>query len=247
MRERILITGTEGRIGRSIVPLLREEFALRLFDVLPVKAVADDETVQGDIRDFEAIRQACVGVKTLVHLAAISNDDDFSTRLLPMNLLGVQVAFEAARHAGVKKVIFASTGQTVMGYGWETKVTRDMPVRPVGAYAATKIFGEAMARLYADKFGMSMICLRIGAFHDYDSKELRAGRRVSQIWISPRDLTQIITKSIRADVPFAIFFAISNNATRTWDYSNANELVGYEPQNNSAEYCSGHSQFTTPR
>lgn len=146
MRERILVTGPCGRVGTQIVPLLREHFSLRLFDIQQMNPEGDDEVIQGDICDFEAIRKACEGVKAVLHLAAVSDEDDFYTRLLPVNLLGVYNVFEAARQAGVKKVLFASSCQTILGYikGDWTKsqiwVTPDMPVRPVTVYACTKVF-----------------------------------------------------------------------------------------------------------
>ena len=116
MRERILITGPGGRVGTQIVPLLREHFALRLLDAKPLQAEADDEVIEADIRDFATLRAACEGVHALIHLAAVPDEDDFHTRLLPMNLVGGYHAFEAARQAGVRKVLFASTGQTVLNY-----------------------------------------------------------------------------------------------------------------------------------
>lgn len=228
-RERILITGSSGRIGPRIIPFLRERYALRLFDLKPPAPVADDEAVEGDIREFDALRRACEGVKALVHLAAVSDEDDFYTRLLPMNLLGVYNAFEAARRAGVRKVIYASTCQTVLNYGEGVWVTPEMPVRPSTVYACTKIFGEALARQYADRHQMSMICLRIAWFQGYDSPELRQRSELLSHWCSPRDLAQLITKSIQADVSFAIFFGVSNNVSRFWDISNAQRLIGYEP------------------
>ena len=236
MRERILITGAAGRIGQHLTPLLRTEFALRLLDTKPLAAEGDDEVAQADIRDFEAMRQACTGVKALVHLAAIPDDDDFVTRLLPINVLGVQTTFEAARQAGVRKIVFASTGQTVLAYPRDVHITPDMPARPIGPYACTKLFGEAMARLYSDRHGMSMICLRIGWFMAPDSPGLKRHPEIKPIWCSPRDLAQLITRSIRAVLPFAIFFAVSDNTGRVWDISNARQLVGYEPQDNSAQY-----------
>src|SRR5436190_12596719 len=106
MRERILITGPGGRVGTQIVPLLREHFALRLFDAKPLKPAADDEVIVADIRDFEALRAACDNVKAMLHLAAISDEAEFHSKLLPVNLAGVYNAFEAARQAGMKKVLF---------------------------------------------------------------------------------------------------------------------------------------------
>ena len=235
MRERILITGPRGRVGTQIVPLLREHFVLRLLDTKVLHPEEDDEVVQADIRDWETFRPACDGVKAMLHLAAVPDEDDFHTRLLPMNLAGVYNAFEAARQAGVPKVIFASTGQTVLNYGAGVWVTPEMPVRPSTVYGCTKVFGEALARHYADRHGMSMICVRICWFQGYESEGLRTRPEMHREWCSPRDLTQLIVKSIRSAIRFAIFFGVSNNTDRYWDISNAQQLVGYNPRDNAAE------------
>jgi nucleoside-diphosphate-sugar epimerase len=238
-RDRILITGPGGRVGTHLVPLVREHFTLRLFDANRLPVAGDDEFVQGDIRDFDALRKACEGVKAMVHLAAVSDEDDFQSRLLPVNLAGVYNAFEAARQARVHKVIFASTAQTVLFYPKGQPVSPDMPVRPWTVYACTKVFGEALARYYSERHGMSMICIRISWFQGYDSELLRTRRDMLRQWCSPRDLSQLIAKSIRADVPFAIFFGVSNNTGRFWDIANAQQLVGYEPRDNSVDYVTG--------
>jgi uronate dehydrogenase len=240
MRERILITGPGGRVGTEIVPLLREHFALRLLDAAPLKSIpltGDDEFVQADVRDLGAIREACDGVRATVHLAAISDEDDFHTRLLPVNLEGTYNVFEAARQAGLKKVIFTSTGQTVLYYPQGEHVNPEMPARPWTVYACTKLFGEALARLYSDRHGMSMIVIRLCWFQAYDSEPLRRMPDKQHEWCSPRDLTQLLVKCIRADVPFGVFFGVSNNTGRCYDISNAQKLVGYEPQDNAAEHC----------
>jgi nucleoside-diphosphate-sugar epimerase len=236
MRERILITGPGGRVGPHILPLLREEFALRLFDLQKLDGAGDDEVVQGDIRDFDALRRACEGVHAMIHLAAISDEDEFVTRLLPMNLLGLYNAFEAARQAGVRKVIFASTGQTVLNYGPTAWITPEMPVRPWTLYACTKVFGEAAARFYSDTHGMSMICIRLGWFQPCHGDFFREERDKAGHWCSPRDLAQLLVKAIRSDVSYGIFFGVSNNTDRQWDISNARELLGYEPVDNSADH-----------
>lgn len=236
MRERILITGPGGRIGPHIVPLLREHFALRLLDAKPLPATADDEVVQADIRDLTELRKACEGVAAMVHLAAVSDEDDFATRLLPMNLLGAYNAFEAARQAGVRKIVYASTCQTVLNYGEGVWVTTEMPVRPSTVYGCTKVFGEALARHYSDRHGLSAICLRIAWFQGYDSELLHTRPDMLNHWCSPRDLAQLIVKSIRADLPFGIFFGVSNNTGRFWDTSNAQRLLGYEPKDDGTRY-----------
>lgn len=260
MREKLLITGPGGRVGTQIVPLLREHFALRLFEVEPLalRAVSasdsprsarpatsdanNDELITGDIQDFAALRRACQGVHAILHLAAISDEADFHSKLLPVNLAGTYNAFEAARQAGVKKVIFASTGQTILNYGKETRVTVDMPPRPSTVYACTKLFGEALARHYSEAHGMAMLCIRLCYFRAYDDPLLRQpGHELQYDWCSPRDLTQLIVKCLRSPLPFGIFFGISNNTKCRWDLSNAKELLGYEPQDNAADFLQGGS------
>ncbi|HVY69108.1 MAG TPA: NAD(P)-dependent oxidoreductase [Verrucomicrobiae bacterium] len=247
MRERILITGTSGRIGTQILPLMRRHYSLRLLDLQPPQPVEDDQCVRTDIRNFYAVRTACEGVKAVVHLAAVSDEADFHEKLLPMNLEGVYNAFEAARQAGVKKVIFASTGQTVLNYRKGEWVTPEMPARPSTVYACTKVFGESLARYYSDIHGMSMIALRICYFRAYDDPLLRVpGHDVQREWVSPRDLVQIIVKSIEAPVSFGIFFAVSNNTGRFWDISNAQKLLGYQPEDNAAKILQQAGAVTPP-
>jgi len=236
-RERILVTGAAGVIGRSIVPLLREHFALRLLDRQRLRGEGDDEIVRADIRRFQALRGVCSGVSAVLHLAAIPTDGHVDA-LISTNVAGTYNVFEAASQAGVRKVVFASTVQTARGYSTEDVVAPDMPVRPIGVYSCTKVFGEALARFYADQRGMSMICLRVGWFDPYDGRWLRSQPEMLRSWCSPRDLAQIIAKSIRTDLPFAIFFAVSKNPIPRWDTGNAQEMVGYAPVDSAADYFS---------
>jgi uronate dehydrogenase len=237
MRERILITGTAGRIGPEVVPRLRERFALRLFDLNPRPAEGDDEVVRGDVGDVAALRSACDGVLAVLHLAAVSDEADFMTRLLPANVVGVYNAFEAARLAGVKKVVFASTGQTVLYYPKGDWVTPDMPARPWTVYACTKLFGEALARLYADRHGMSMIVLRICYFRSYNDPLLRVpGHDVQREWVSPADLAQLIVKAIESEVRFGVYFGVSDNRGRFWDLANAERELGYRPEDDASRF-----------
>jgi nucleoside-diphosphate-sugar epimerase len=241
MKQRILITGAGGRVGREIIPLLRKHYALRLLDASPksrltVPLETSDEFVRADIRDLAAMRQACRNVAAMVHLAAIPDEDDFQTRLLPMNLEGVYSAFEAARLAGLRKVIFVSTCQTVLNYAKGEWVTTEMPPRPSTVYACTKLFGEALARHYTEKHGLAIIVIRLAFFQGYDSPLLRQRGDIQREWCSPRDLTQLLVKSLRSRVRFAIFFGVSKNTGRFWDIRNARKLVGYEPVDNAADY-----------
>src|SRR5439155_16684984 len=98
----ILITGSAGRIGQAVVRELKSRGqSLRGFDLTPTPGV--DDSVVGNISDTAAVCQAARGVQAIVHLAAIPDDDDFLTKLLPNNIVGAYNILEAARLAGVKR------------------------------------------------------------------------------------------------------------------------------------------------
>src|SRR6266545_1026750 len=107
--------------------------------------------------------------------------------------------------------------------------------RPSCLYACTKVFGEALARYYADYHGIAAICLRIGWFDAYDGSFLRYRPEMRRVWCSPRDLTQLIAKSIKSDVRFAVLFAVSDNPHRHWDLEAARATVGYVPEDRAPD------------
>ena len=237
MRERILITGPGGRVGTHLIPLLREHFALRLFDMRPLEAAGDDEIMVGDIREFGELQEACAGMHAVLHLAAIPDENDFHSVLLPVNLGGAYNAFEAARQSGVRKFLFASTGQTVLNNPKGERVTIEMLPRPSTVYACTKIFGEALARHYSDIHGMSCMVIRLCYYRGYDDPLLRIpGHDVQREWCSPRDLAQLVVKCIRSPRLFGIYFGLSNNKDRCWDISNARQEIGYEPEDDASRF-----------
>lgn len=227
-KKKVLITGAGGRIGSVITPMLSNTYNLRLLDTMKLKPHKKEEIVTGDIRDSAFLKSAMEDVDAIIHLAAIPDEDDFYTKLMPINIEGTYTLLETARRCGVKKVVLASTCQIAFGYPNSTFVTTDMAVRPVNLYSCTKIFGEAVGRYYSDKFGMSVICLRIGYFQNYDSEFLQDSE-VRKKWCSPKDLVQIIEKSIDSKLKYGVFFAISNNKDRVWDIEDAKQKLNYDP------------------
>lgn len=227
-KKRVLITGAGGRIGSIITPMLSSTYNLRLLDTMKLKPHKKEEIVTGDIRDVKFLQTSMEDIDAIIHLAAIPDEDDFYTKLMPINIEGTYTLLETARRSGVKKIILASTCQIAFGYPNSTFVTTDMAVRPVNLYSCTKIFGEAVGRYYSDKYGMSVICLRIGYFQNYDSEFLQDSE-VRKKWCSPKDLVQIIEKSIDTKLKYGVFFAISNNKDRVWDIEDAKQKLNYDP------------------
>lgn len=230
----ILVTGSAGRIGQAVVQELRDH-SLRGFDRVPTPGVADAQV--GDIARLEDVRRAMQGVGTVIHLAATPDDDDFMTQLLPNNIVGVYNVMEAAREAGVKRMVLASSGQVV----WYQRFTGPMPIgadvqpTPRYWYACAKMFLEGAGRAFAEKFGMSVIVVRLGwcprtPDHVRELEETPWG---PDVYLSPGDAGRFFACAVRApeDVRFAVVYATSKPVNACpYDLEPARELLGYDPR-----------------
>ncbi|HJV30076.1 MAG TPA: NAD(P)-dependent oxidoreductase [Gaiellaceae bacterium] len=136
--------------------------------------------------------------------------------------------FEAARQAGVRRVVFASTSHVTGFYPRTELVGPHHAPRPDTVYAVTKVFGEAFGRLYADKFGLEVVCVRIGAFSDVPDEP---GAR--SMWLSRRDAVDLFSKCVSAPVTdFTVVYGVSANADSWWDNTSAGSL-GYAPKDSA--------------
>lgn len=249
---RILITGTEGVIGRIVRQSLQGAYVIAALD----RRSQGADSHGGDIRDLASIAPAFAGVDAVVHLAASSAVDTEWEDVLGDNIVGTYNVFEAAREAGVRRVVFASSNHVVGMYEAEAAPAvyalgdartwdAETPVRPDSLYGVSKVFGEAMGRLYADRYGMDVICLRIGSVRaDDDPTRGVAGRlfgpfpeltaeearqRLRATWLSHRDCAQLIRRALEAPVHWAVVYGVSDNPRRIWDLEGARRLLGYEP------------------
>lgn len=237
MKSKILITGGNGRIGKLIIPILKKNFDITVFEsVSKKKTNNNNQIIYGDIKNQNDLQNAFSDVDILIHLAGIPDEDGFIEKLLPNNIEGTYNVFETAKNCGIKKIIFASTIQTVWNYPNSIKINTKLPPRPFNLYSCTKIFGETLGRYYSDKFGISVVCLRIGYFLDHDHELLQDSEK-SKMWCSPHDLCQIIEKSIDSKIKYGIYFGISDNINSNYDISNAKEDLGYEPLYGTNKNC----------
>jgi uronate dehydrogenase len=207
-------------VAGLIAPRLRAEFRLRRLDLAPQQPEGDDEVLEADIRDIPTVVQGCGGVRAVVHLAAQPAEADFRSVLLPQNLDGVWAAFEAAVRAGVPRFVFASSVQTVDGNPIEAMVSPTDPPRPVTVYACTKLFGEALGRLHADRSGLGVACLRLGGVASADDPRLAGDERYRSVWCGPADLARLIVAAVRSEVRFATVIAVSQPGSARFDTSN---------------------------
>ena len=228
----ILITGAAGHVGRVLRDGLAGRFRLRLLDRTPVEALGPNEVfIRGDLGDPALLRSAMAGVAGIVHLAAVPVEDSWQ-EILPNNIVGTYNLFEAARLAGVKRVVFASSNHAVGFYRRDRHIGPDVTVRPDSRYGVSKAFGEALASLYADKYGLETFCIRIGnvAAEPVDVRRLA-------IWVSPRDLCQLVAIGLEhPEIHFEIVYGVSDNARSWWDNSRAAQL-GYRPQDDAEDHA----------
>ncbi len=234
LERRVLITGASGKIGGVLRKNLRDDYRLVLFDRSQINNLTENETfIQGDITDHEAIEKAAEGVDVIVDMAAAVAYDSFREKLWRVNTLGTYNVFEAARNAGVPRLIYASTHHTTGRYPAGQVIDEQMPYRPDSMYGVTKCFGEAISRFYAEKAGFGVICLRIGYFGERPLNE-----RHLAVWISHRDMVQLVRCCIEApEIRFEVFYGVSNNKRKWWDITRAREVLGYQPEDNAEEYA----------
>lgn len=239
-----------GLIGGLVRDRLKSKEQLTALNRQAVDGIA---TTQADLADYDAIRPAFDGQDVVVHLAAKAGDHFTWDELLQTNVVGTRNVLEAASEAGCKRVIFASSGATVAG--WEQvepykslaearyddvpaewpMIRHNMATRPRGVYGATKVWGEAICRHYANATPMSVLCIRIGFVNAAD----RPSRpRDFAVWCSQRDITEAIERCVFApgDLKFDVLFANSRNRWGYRDLTHTEEAVGFVPRDAAEDH-----------
>ncbi len=230
--QNVLITGAAGDIGTRLRKILRGVYPyLRASDIRkPADLAAGDDFIPADLTDHAQVEKAVAGMEGVIHLGGHAVEGSWQT-ILNANIIGCYNLFEAARRAGVKRVVFASSNHAIGFYPRSQRIGVDVQVRPDSRYGVSKAFGEALGSLYADKHGLRVTCLRIGNVADMPADE----RRLS-IWVKPEDLAQLMRIGLEhPDIHFEIFYGVSDNAASFWDNSRAAHF-GYRPQGRAEDY-----------
>ena len=254
-RKRVVVTGSDGLIGRLALDAWRESGA---YDVVGIARKPGPYTdVLADIVDLDALVAAFDGADVVVHLAATSAVQSAWEAVLPSNLIGTYNVFEAARRAGVEKVVFSSSNHAIGTYETENAPAlfeldddrvwdHTAEIRPDSLYGVSKVYGEAMARYYVDHHGLKAYCLRIGGTRglddpshpenlwkpefDNDPEILATRKRMRAVWLSERDCIQLIERCIESDLDWVLCYGISDNPRKFWDIEHAKDVLGYAPQ-----------------
>ncbi len=228
----ILITGAAGDVGTHLRRELAGKYKLRLSDLRTIKALGKDEKfARADISKMADARRITRGVDAIVHLGGYSVEGPWEP-ILSANIIGCYNVFEAARANGVKRILFATSNHAVGFYRRDQTIDHRVYIKPDGRYGVSKVFGEALGSLYADKYGMQVFLVRIGNVNPVPIDK----RRLS-ILLTPRDLAQLVTIGIEhPEIRFEIVYGVSGNKRSWYDNSNAARL-GYRPQDDSEEYA----------
>jgi dTDP-4-dehydrorhamnose reductase len=237
-RRKVLVTGASGNIGSYFCEHRHDKYEL----TMSVRPGQDEpglssygRVISVDLDDLDGLVDACRGIDTVVHLAAAADPDTKWETLLPANIVGTYNLFIAARAAGCRRVIYASSIHAVSGYSVGRQVHPDDPVNPGDLYGVSKCFGEAMARYMAQQQDLSSIVLRIGAFQPLNKARQQENIHLLNAFVSQRDLTQLIERCIDDEkLQFAIFHGLSNNVFNRLDITEAQQLIGYEPMDDFA-------------
>lgn len=226
---RLLLTGAAGGLGQALRGRLKANCqVLRLSDVVDLGAPqAGEEVFTADLADAPAVQAMMAGVDAVVHLGGVSTEQTWEP-ILAGNIVGVYNLYEAARKNGVKRVIFASSNH-VMGFWRQDQVVdADSAPRPDGLYGLSKAFGEDVARLYWDRFGIETLVVRIGSSFPEPTT-----RRMLATWLSYDDLERLVVSGLTAPVVgWSVIYGISDNATAFYDNTKARH-IGYRPRDSA--------------
>jgi uronate dehydrogenase len=223
----ILLTGASGSIGHMLRPRLAHH-DLRLTDVR-----ADDGVEALDVTDAAAVERACRGADAVVHLGGVAGEGPFE-EVLAVNVRGTERVLEAAHRTGVPRVVLASSNHAVglcrRADAGPAGLPDDVPARPDSYYGWSKAAMEALGRLYHDRHGLHVICLRIGSCGDRpaDSRDL-------SVWLSPDDVARLVEASLTA-TGWRLVWGVSAN-TRRWWSAEGGRAIGYAPADDAENWA----------
>jgi uncharacterized protein YbjT (DUF2867 family) len=255
-RLRVLVTGATGYIASQLLPLFKQRYDLVALDVRASEGVAQANLLEDDLDELRANFR---GVDGVVHLSyyrppglGVTGSGKSYLDERP-NVDMAERVYRLALEEGVKRVVVASSNHAA---DWYEPIIHGRRIDGIGPadlpksdnyYGWAKIAYEALGFTYASgAFGrkLEVVQVRIGAPREIDATkfadDLVTYKRDLGAYISRRDLQQLFVRSLEAepivdewDVPFQIFYGVSDNTRGFWSISNARRVIGYAPEDDS--------------
>ena len=239
---KVLITGSEGRIGRHLAGLLRQQgYDLRGFDVM---AIADRQRdhYPGDVRDLSAVRHAMQGVDAVIHLGAVPNDRDDGALVMQTNVMGTWNVLQAAHECGVPRLVYFSSINaqgSVKGLRPPEYLPIDdhYPHHPLTPYQLSKHLGEEMCRSFSERYGLVTLCLRptLVAHPDQNARTFLGAVQFNELWkheywgyVDVRDVCDAVLRCLRLENVLHDAFLLSADDT-TVDVPSAELIERHYP------------------
>lgn len=230
--KRLLITGANGGLGS----VCRDRLT-HMADIIRLNARRDmgepranEEIVLGDLSDPEIVNKMVEGCDGIVHMGGQPNEATWDV-VRDSNIDGVFNLYEAARLHGVKRIIFASSNHAIGFYPQDQKLDAKSPPRPDTLYGVSKAFGEALASLYYDKFGIETARVRIGSCFPEANNH-----RMLSTWMSYDDFILLIERAFTVPhLGCPIIYGASANDASWWDNTLV-DYIGWQPKDNAEQF-----------
>jgi NAD+ dependent glucose-6-phosphate dehydrogenase len=242
----VLLTGAGGRVGEAILRGLGEEYHWRLLYHNPPDLEPDHDSLVGDVVSERDVADAMAGVDAVIHLAGDPRPEAPWGSVLSTNIDGTQNMYEAAVDEGVATFVYASSNHAVGAYETADRTPElyrpedeflldgtEFP-RPGNFYGVSKASCEILGRYYHDEHGISVCNIRIGNLTDgHPPVDYERGQAM---WLSYPDCARIHRCALEADYDFETVYGISDNDRKYYSLERAKDALGYEPQDNAAEW-----------
>lgn len=232
--KRLLMTGAAGGIGRRVRKRLTEFCEiLRVSDIEPLEPAGErEEVVQCDLCDRDRVRELVRDCDGILHLGGKSIEGSFEV-ILNANIIGCYNLFEAARNTGKPRILYASSNHAIGYYPRDARLDATATLRPDSLYGVSKCFGEALASLYHDKFGIETAIVRIGSCFPEPRNH-----RMLATWLSTDDFLALVERVFRVPrLGCPIIYGASDNDESWWDNRHVRYL-GWKPKDNAESFRS---------
>ena len=218
---RVLITGAAGQIGSHLAREIGNRHEIRGLDQVPMPELED--SIVGDVGDFDTVLKATEGVDAVIHLANVGAEWEQALT----SMIGTYNVFESARLAGARRVAYASRAGVLPRSFYPANIKRTVGLlpKPDSFYTITKVFGESIGYMYSSRHDMEVVAVRIGNFNRNRDKPEHPHQ------LSFGDCVRVFEQAIiHPNVKFEVVFGVSDSNWPMYDLDHGRKVIGYYPK-----------------